>query len=64
MIGGSYGTGKIASGTLGLSFKNFALFAQSSYGYVQAIAKNSFTHQLTIRFNSTIDKKSRRYITF
>jgi hypothetical protein len=64
MIGGSYGTGKIASGTLGLSFKNFALFAQSSYGYVQAIAKNSFTHQLTIRFNSTTDKKSRRYITF
>ena len=64
MLGGSYGTGKIASGTLGLSFKNFALFAQSSYGYVQAIAKNSFTHQLTIRFNSTIDKKSRRYITF
>ena len=64
MIGGSYGTGKIASGTLGLSFKNFALFAQSSYGYVPAINQNSFTHQLTIRFNSNVDKKSRRYITF
>ncbi|MFM7681315.1 MAG: hypothetical protein ACKO7P_01025 [Bacteroidota bacterium] len=63
MLGGSYGTGNIASGTLGLSFKNFALFAQSSYGYAQAIAKNSFTHQLTIRFNSNVDKKSRRYIT-
>jgi hypothetical protein len=64
MIGGSYGTGKIASGTLGLSFKNFALFGQSSYGYVPAINQNSFTHQLTIRFNSNVDKKSRRYITF
>ncbi|MBM3185287.1 MAG: hypothetical protein FJZ67_03230 [Bacteroidetes bacterium] len=63
MLGGSYGTGNISSGTLGLSFKNFALFAQSSYGYAQAISKNSFTHQLTIRFNSNIDKKSRRYIT-
>ena len=64
MIGGSYGTGNIASGTLGLSFRNFALFAQSSYGYVPAIDKKSFTHQLTIRFNSNVDKKSRRYITF
>ena len=64
MIGGSYGTGNIASGTLGLSFRNFALFAQSSYGYVPAIDKKSFTHQLTIRFNSKVDKKSRRYITF
>lgn len=63
MLGGSYGTGNIASGTLGLSFKNFALFAQSSYGYAEAIAKSSFTHQLTIRFNSNVDKKSRRYIT-
>jgi len=64
MIGGSYGTGNIASGTVGLSFRNFALFAQSSYGYVPAIDKKSFTHQLTIRFNSNVDKKSRRYITF
>ena len=64
MIGGSYGTGNIASGTLGLSFRNFALFAHSSYGYVPAIDKKSFTHQLTIRFNSNVDKKSRRYITF
>jgi hypothetical protein len=64
MIGGSYGTGNIASGTVGLSFRNFALFTQSSYGYVPAIDKKSFTHQLTIRFNSNVDKKSRRYITF
>jgi hypothetical protein len=64
MIGGSYGSGKITSGTVGLSFKNFALYAQSSYGYANAINKNSFIHQLTIRFNSTVDKKSRRYITF
>lgn len=64
MIGGSYGTGNMASGTLGLSFRNFALYAQSTYGYVQPINRKSFTHQLTIRFNSNIDRKSRRYITF
>lgn len=64
MIGGSYGTGNLASGTLGLSFRNFALYAQSTYGFVQPINKKSFTHQLTIRFNSNVDKKSRRYITF
>ncbi len=63
MLGGSYGSSNMASGILGLSFKNFALFAQSSYGFVEAIAKNTFTHQLTIRFNSNVDKKSRRYIT-
>lgn len=64
MIGGSFGTGKIGTGVFGLAFKNFAIYAQSSYGYVQAIARNSSTHQLTIRINSNIDKKSRRYITF
>jgi hypothetical protein len=64
LIGGSYGTGNIGTGTLGLTLKNFALYAQSSYGYVPAITQNSFTHQLTIRFNSNVDKKSRRYITF
>ncbi len=64
MIGGSYGSGNISSGTIGLSFKNFALLAQTSYGYVSALQKNSFTHQLTLRFNSNVDKKSRRYITF
>jgi hypothetical protein len=64
ILGGSYGSGKISTGTLGLSFKNFAMYAQSSYGYAPAIAKNSLTHQLTLRFNSNVDKKSRRYITF
>ena len=64
IIGGSYGSGNISTGTLGLSFKNFAMYAQSSYGYAPAIAKNSLTHQLTLRFNSNVDKKSRRYITF
>ena len=64
MLGASYGTGNVASGTLGLSFRNFALYAQSSYGYAPAVNKNSFIHQLTIRFNSNVDMKSRRYINF
>lgn len=64
LIGGSYGTGKIASGTIGLSFKNFALYGQSSYGFSSAINTHSFIHQLTVRFNSNVDKKSRRHITF
>jgi hypothetical protein len=64
MLGASYGTGNVASGTLGLSFRNFALYVQSSYGYAPAVNKNSFIHQLTIRFNSNVDMKSRRYINF
>lgn len=63
MIGGSYGTGKITTGTIGLSTRNFALLAQSSYGNSIALNASSFMHQLTIRINSTMNKKSRRYIT-
>ena len=63
MLGGSYGTGNVTTGTLGLSLTNLAIYAQSTYGFAPAISKNSFTHQLTIRFNSNVDKKSRRYIT-
>jgi hypothetical protein len=63
MLGGSYGSGKTTSATLGLSTKNFSLFAQTSYGNSIALNSKSFTHQLTLRFNSNVDKKSRRYIT-
>ena len=64
MVGGSYGTGKTTSATLGLSTNNFSLLAQTSYGNSIALNSPSFTHQLTLRINSNIDKKSRRYITF
>jgi hypothetical protein len=64
MIGGSYGTGKTTTGTIGLTTRNFSLLAQSSFGHTIAINTPSFIHQLTIRFNSTMNKKSRRYITF
>lgn len=64
MLGGSYGTGNTISASVGLTFKNFTLCTQSSYAYSTAIDQNSFIHQLTLRFNSNVDKKSRRYITF
>jgi hypothetical protein len=64
MIGASYGTGNITTSTIGLSLNRFSIFSQSSYGYFNAIGKYSFIHQITIRFNSNIDKKLRRYITF
>lgn len=64
LLGGSYGTGNTISAIFGLSTQNFSLFAQSSHGNSIAFNSPSYTHQLTLRINSNVDKKSRRYITF
>ncbi len=52
------------SGSIGLSLDRFALILQSTKSYIPTLNQHLYTHQLTIRINSDISKKTRRYITF
>ena len=52
------------SASVGLSFDRFALILQSTNSYIPELNQHLYTHQLTIRINSEISKKTRRYITF
>ena len=62
-IGASYGTDDEYSGSLGLSLNRFALLIQTTKAYQPQLNQNLFTHQLTLRINSPMSKKTRRYIT-
>jgi type IX secretion system PorP/SprF family membrane protein len=62
-IGASYGTEDEYSGSIGLSLDRFALLIQSTRAYQAQLNKNLFTHQLTLRINTPMSKKTRRYIT-
>ncbi|MEJ6686068.1 MAG: type IX secretion system membrane protein PorP/SprF [Crocinitomicaceae bacterium] len=62
-IGASYGSAEQYSGSIGLSFNQFALLLQSTRAYQAHLDQNLFTHQLTLRINSPMSKKTRRYIT-
>lgn len=62
-IGASYGTDDEYSGSLGLSLNRFALLIQTTRAYQPQLNQNLFTHQLTLRINSPMSKKNRRYIT-
>tara|TARA_Y100000991_G_scaffold2500_1_gene2082 strand:- start:114 stop:1802 length:1689 start_codon:yes stop_codon:yes gene_type:complete len=62
-IGASYGTDDEYSGSLGLSLNRFALLIQTTRAYQPQLNQNLFTHQLTLRINSPMSKKTRRYIT-
>lgn len=63
-IGASYGTHNEFSGSVGLSLNRFALLIQSTRAYQPQLNQNLYTHQLTLRINSPMSKKTRRYITF
>jgi len=63
-VGASYDFNNQYSGSLGLSLDRFALIIQSTNSYNPYLNQNLYTHQLTLRFNSDISKKTRRYITF
>ncbi len=52
------------TGSIGLSLDRFALILQSTRSFIPSLNQQLFTHQLTIRINSDISKKTRRYITF
>ena len=52
------------SGSIGLSLDRFALILQSTKSFIPNLNQHLYTHQLTIRINSDISKKTRRYITF
>ena len=62
-IGASYGTDDEYSGSLGLSLNRFALLIQTTKAYQPQLNQNLYTHQLTLRINSPMSKKTRRYIT-
>ena len=62
-IGASYGSASQYSGSIGLSLNQFALLLQSTRAYQAHLDQNLFTHQLTLRINSPMSKKTRRYIT-
>ena len=62
-IGASYGTSAEYSGSIGLSLDRFAFLIQTTNAYQPELNQNLFTHQLTLRINSPMSKKTRRYIT-
>lgn len=62
LIGGSYQTNGSSSGMIGLHKDRFSLLCQTSYASSSYTQNKSFIHQLTIRINSNISKKTRRYL--
>ena len=62
-IGASIGSNDEYSGALGLSLDRFALLIQTTRAHQEQLNQNLFTHQLTLRVNSLMSKKTRRYIT-
>jgi hypothetical protein len=62
LIGGSYQTNGSISGMIGLHKDRFSLLCQTSYASSSYTQSKSFIHQLTIRINSNISKKTRRYL--
>ena len=63
-MGASYDFSNQYTGSLGLSLDRFALIIQSTKSFNPYLSQNLYTHQLTLRFNSDVSKKTRRYITF
>ena len=62
-VGASYGSRDQYSGSIGLSIDQFALIVQSTRTFQPILNEIRYTHQLTLRINSPISKKTRRYIT-
>lgn len=62
-VGASYGSSNQYSGSIGLSMDQFALIIQSTRAFQPILNETLYTHQLTLRINSPISKKTRRYIT-
>lgn len=63
-IGAAADFDKNYTGSIGLSLDRFALILQSTRSFIPSLNQQLYTHQLTIRINSDISKKTRRYITF
>ena len=63
-IGAAADFDKNYTGSIGLSLDRFALILQSTRSFIPSLNQHLYTHQLTIRINSDISKKTRRYITF
>ena len=63
MIGASYGNNQALTGLIGLSTNRFSLFGQTTLAHSKSANTDELTHQLTLRFNSSTSRKTRRYIT-
>jgi hypothetical protein len=62
VIGGNYGSNKNISCMVGFTSERFALLMQSTKMRNVLSQPNSYTHQLTLRINSNISRKTRRYL--
>ena len=62
-IGASYGSSDQYTGSIGVSFNQFALVLQTTRAFQPTLERNLFTHQMTLRINTPESKKTRRYIT-
>ena len=62
VLGGNYGSNSSAGALIGYQSKNFSIMAQSFKTKPLTSIEPQFMHQLTVRFNTNISRKTRRYL--
>ncbi len=62
VLGGNYGSNNSFGGLLGFHSENFTILAQSFKTQGLLSPQPSYIHQLTLRINSNISRKTRRYL--
>jgi hypothetical protein len=62
VLGGNYGSNSSVGALLGYQSKNFSIMAQSFKTKPLTSIEPQFMHQLTVRFNTNISRKTRRYL--
>jgi hypothetical protein len=62
VLGGNYGSNKNISCMVGFTSERFALLMQSTKMRNTFTQTNRYIHQLTLRINSNISRKTRRYL--
>lgn len=62
VLGGNYGSNSSVGALLGYQSKNFSIMAQSFKTKPLTSIEPQFVHQLVVRFNTNISRKTRRYL--
>ena len=62
MLGANFGSNQSFGALIGIQTKNFSVLAQSFKNKGFMNNQGSFMHQLTLRFNTNISRKTRRYL--
>jgi len=62
VLGGNYGSNSSVGALLGYQSKNFSIMAQSFKTKPLTSIEPQFMHQLVVRFNTNISRKTRRYL--